>query len=319
MHFLDQLKDRGQIQEYEAVLAQLARFVEDCARLVTDAYELAQKRTYTEKKYHHATILLLMRHVVEAVDGVSVLVAKGSAENCGPLLRSGFEALASILYILKADTERRALAYQVAHIHKKIKLYRKFIPTDNLGRNIRADLIDDPLVSIFDQPGIDWQKMIENLENTFSKPEYAPIQAEWERLKEARRGSQDPHWYALFGGPSDLRKLALQVGKGSSYEILYRHWSDFAHASGAFNNISKGSVAGVAIKPVRCPEGIEQVCNFAAQISIETVMSVVKAVVSDMWPHFQQRYINDLRPRLGEILTRKIIKINWEPPPTSST
>jgi hypothetical protein len=317
MHFTDQLKDRGQLQEYEAVLAKLACFVEDCSRLVTDACELAQKRTYPEKKYHHATIMLLMRHVVEAVDGVSVLVAKGSAENCGPLLRSGFEALTGILYILKADTERRALAYQVAHIHRKIKLYRKFIPGDDLGRNLRAELKDDPLVSIFDQPGIDWQKRIDGLRHTFSKPEYAPIQAEWERLKKARKGSKDPHWYALFGGPGDLRGLALQVGKGSAYEILYRHWSDFAHAGGAFDNISKGNGIGIAIKPVRCPEGVEQVCNFAWQISFETVMNVVKAFAPDEWPVFQQRYVNDLRPRLMEILTKKIININWESPPTS--
>ena len=199
---------------------------------------------------------------------------------------------------LKQIRRRRALAYQVGHIHKKIKFYRKFIPADDVGRKLREELNDDPHVSFFDLPGIDWQKNINNLKRTFNKPEFAPIQAEWERLKKERKG--DPSWYTLFGGPNDLRKLSLQIGKGSYYEILYRHWSDFAHAGGAFNNISKGSSGEALIKPVRCPDGVEQACNFACQISMETVFNLVKVFAADEWPNFQQKYFNEIRPRLEE-------------------
>jgi hypothetical protein len=317
MYFSDQLKDRDKLQDYESSLAPFAKFVDECARLVSSACEVAQKNTFPDQKYHHATVLLLMRHVVEAVDGVSLLVAKGSVENCGPLLRSAFEALAGILYILKADTERRALAYQVGHIHKRIKLYRKFIPTDDVARNLRAELKDDPLVSFFEKPQFEWQKMIDNLKNTFTKPEYAPIEAEWDRIKKGKKGTgtKDPNWYALFGGPSDLRGLSLQIGKGSFYEILYRHWSDYAHAGGAFSNISKGSGVGVTVKPIRCPEGIEQACNFAYQICVETVAESLKALAAEEWPSFQQRIVKELRQRAIEVATKKLFNICWETPP----
>jgi hypothetical protein len=319
MYFINQLRDQNRLQAYEASLAPFAKFVDECARLVVSACEVAQKKTFPEHKYHHATIILLMRHVAEAVDGVSLLVAKGSVENCGPLLRSAFEGLAGILYILKTDTERRALAYQVGHIYKKIKLYRKFIATDDVGRNLRAELKDDPLVSFFEKPQVGWQKMIDNLKNTFTKPEYAPIEAEWDRVKKGKKGTgtKDPNWYALFGGPSDLRGVSLQIGKASFYEILYRHWSDFAHAGGAFSNIGKGSSIGVTIKPVRCPEGIEQACTFAYQICVETVAECLKAMASDEWPAFQQRIVKELRQRAGELATKKLFKINWETRPSS--
>lgn len=321
MYFTDQLKERERLQDYEASLAPFAKFVDECARLVVSACEVAQRRTFPERKYHHATVLLLMRHVIEAIDGVSLLVAKGSVENCGPLLRSAFEALAGILYILKADTERRALAYQVGHVHKKIRLYRKFIPTDDVGRTLRDELKADPLVSFFDNPQFDWQKMIDNLEKTFTKPEYAPIEAEWDRVKKGKKGTgkKDPNWYFLFGGPSDLRALSLQIGKGSFYEILYRHWSDFAHAGGAFSTVSKGAVVGVTIKPIRCPEGVEQACTFAYQICVETVAETLKALASEEWPTFQQRIVKELRQRAGELATKKLFKINWETPPTTLT
>lgn len=151
---------------------------------------------------------------------------------------------------------------------KVIQLYRKFIPTDDVGRNLRAELKDDPHVSIFDQPQVNWQKRIDNLMNTFNKPKYAPIQAEWERVKKSKKGTgtKDPNWYALFGGLGDLRSLSLQIGKGSTYEILYRHWSDFAHAGGAFNNISKWDGIEILITPIRCAEGIETRVNARTSI-----------------------------------------------------
>src|SRR4051794_1454861 len=82
MHFTDQLTDPNQKHACEAALAQLARFVEDCSRFTADACTVLAGKTLPEKAYYHTTITLLMRHVVEAIDGVSLLVAKGSADNC---------------------------------------------------------------------------------------------------------------------------------------------------------------------------------------------------------------------------------------------
>jgi hypothetical protein len=312
MLFIDQLQDRSKIPRYEATLADLADFVAACSRYLWDAFELTQQRTYPEQQYHHATIILLMRHLVEAVDGVGLLVAKGSAEPCEPLLRSGFEALTSILYILKEDTERRARAYQVRHVHRKIKLYRKFIPTDDVGRALRTDLKDDPFLKFFDNPGIDWQGKIDGLKEMLVRPEYAPIQAEWEQVKKTKK---NPNWYSLFGGPNDLRTLCVKIGKGALYEILYREWSEFAHAVGAFDSISEGTGGRFEMQPIRVPKGIEEVCTIASDICVETVMTVVKKFASDELPKFEQRFSSEFRAKKMELLTTKVLKINWEEPP----
>jgi hypothetical protein len=44
------------------------------------------------------------------------------------------------VYILKVDTIRRALAYQVAHTHKRIKLYEQVDPTTGAGQRLREYL-----------------------------------------------------------------------------------------------------------------------------------------------------------------------------------
>ena len=124
----------------ECVLVRMGSSREDALMYFRDLVDVAQIASVQDRCYSHATVLMLTRHVIESVDGVSVLVERGCAENCGPLLRSAFEAQLGLLYILDTDSKRRALSYQVAHAHRKIKAYRKCDPNDLLGKQLRAEL-----------------------------------------------------------------------------------------------------------------------------------------------------------------------------------
>ncbi|MAX38813.1 MAG: hypothetical protein CME33_19830 [Gimesia sp.] len=154
MYFRDLVESEEEWQNYEILLSDLAGFVRDCVQFLIDASDVAQIASVQDRCYSHATVLMLTRHVIESVDGVSVLVERGCAENCGPLLRSAFEAQLGLLYILDTDSKRRALSYQVAHAHRKIKAYRKCDPNDLLGKQLRAELKDDPMTKVFNRvPG----------------------------------------------------------------------------------------------------------------------------------------------------------------------
>src|SRR5260221_872779 len=123
MFFRETIESEEQWAGYEKLLSDLAHFVSDCVRYLIDAYDVAQVGSAKEQCYSHATVLMLTRHVIELVDGVSVLAERGCAENCGPLLLRAVDGQVGVLYILEADSKRRALSYQVAHAHRKIKTY----------------------------------------------------------------------------------------------------------------------------------------------------------------------------------------------------
>lgn len=308
MYFRDLVESEEQWQNYEKLLSELAGFVRDCVQFLIDASAVAQIASAQDRCYSHATVLMLTRHVIESVDGVSVLVERGCAENCGPLLRSAFEAQLGLLYILDTDSKRRALSYQVAHAHRKIKAYRKCDPNDVLGKQLRAELKDDPMTKVFNRVPGNLQAMIANLESMFKKPEYAPIEAEWQ----ASRKNKDPEWFALFGGPRDVRSLAIQLKLGAVYEGLYRSWSDVIHAGSGFNHVGPSDQPGtIMIRPIRHPDGLELACTFAAEFCLNTARALVQKYDLAQWERFRETYSEKIGPHYVEISKGTLIKAPW--------
>ena len=105
----------------------------------------------------------------------------------------------------------------MAHAHKKIKLYDRLDPTTPAGKELRRLLDGDPMEDFFSAlPFLNYPKMIANLQNMLSKPDFQPIEAEWQRLK-ALNKKRDPEWFSLFGGPKNVRELAIHLGMAGMY------------------------------------------------------------------------------------------------------
>src|SRR2546426_959083 len=105
--------------EVARFLGGLADLLDSTITFGSHAFVFCDKGTSQLSGHHHASMLLLYRHVLEMIDGVSVLVRQAAIDPCQPLLRSALEASMGIEYMLEKDTEQRALAYQVAHIRKR--------------------------------------------------------------------------------------------------------------------------------------------------------------------------------------------------------
>ena len=60
-------------------------------------------------------------------------------------LRSAFEAELSILYILRADCERRALAYHVKEARERLNTNDKYDIRTDAGKKIREEIKNDLL------------------------------------------------------------------------------------------------------------------------------------------------------------------------------
>lgn len=308
MYFRDVIESDEQWSRYEKLLSDLAQFVRDCVHYLIDAYDVAQVGSVSDQCYSHATVLMLARHIVESVDGVSVLAERGCAENCGPLLRSAFEAQLGVLYILESDSKRRALSYQVAHAHRKIKMYRKCDPNDPVGKQLRAELKGDPMAEVFDRVPGNLQAMIANLESMFKKPEFSPIEQEWQ----ASRKNKNPEWFALFGGPRDVRSLAIYLKLGAAYEGLYRSWSDVIHAGSGLNHVGPSDQPGtIVIRPIRHPDGLESACSLAAKICLHTARSLVQRYGPEQWERFHQIYTETISPRYMQLCKGKLINAPW--------
>lgn len=155
------------------------------------------------------TMALMLRHLLSQLDGVAVLLRTGCPEPIKVVLRTVFEAYLNISYLLRADTERRAMCYSLSAKHRSIALVRRRDETTETGRRLAVALQKDesgfkgPLASVDEFPAL------ADMEAELTTGPLVPLETEWQRLK---KSGIAPHWYQLFGGPNNLEALATEVG-----------------------------------------------------------------------------------------------------------
>lgn len=316
MYFKDLLCDPSQLPAYEKRCEELSTFVMDCVRLLGDGFDATRGAVAASTCYSHSTVLMLARHIMASIDGVAVVVAQGCSENSGPLLRSAFEAHLGLRHVLSSkDGRRRALAYQVAHIHRRIATYRRLDATNEAGIALRKELAGNELVDLLDHPAADLQHRIATLEKCFSDPAFVPIEAAWQEARRPRKHSNrrnTPEWFSLFGGPSDLRRLAIQHKLGAIYEVLYRQWSESVHATGGMDNIGPSEDEGMnSVRPLRHPSGLETACLFAANFAIGSAHKLVSVYATDRLQVFAEKFFTHLSERYDRVANGGRIQCPW--------
>lgn len=316
MYFKDLLPPDTDYEHYKKVLQQLSEFVLDCVSFPIAAYKVAEQSSYGDGKLHHSPVLMLVRHFCEQCDAVAVLATEGCAEPVKPLIRSAFEASLGVHHILEKDNERRGLAYLVAHTHRRIKLYRKLDPSDQAGKEMRIKIQNDPMsMSVLQSlPGFDFQKLIARLTGMLAKSPYDAIEQEWKRRK--KELNSEPSWFSLYNGPRTIQALALQLRKGGWYELLYSDWSDVVHAGSGMGNVAKNSSGGelpVVIRPLRHPEGLQNLIVLLAGLCLELSRCVLKVYGTESdRREMQERYNVKIRDRYIQLTQGEVINAPWK-------
>jgi hypothetical protein len=312
MYLNDLLPPGTNVAAYKSILTDFSKLVEDSVRLLGRTTAVAEKAASNDGKYHHISVFALCRHICELLDGVAVLALEGCAIPCQPMMRSAMEAYLGVLYILESKSEQRAWAYQVAHAHRRIKLYRSLDPHDASGKQTRAMMSKDPIASGMQLPQADWQKLIANLEKLFQRPECMDIEVEWQRLKQRNKG-KDPHWYSLFGGPQNARALAECVSVLAQYEFCYRHWSNLVHAGGCLENYVGGKDGRVNIRPLRNPEGLQSAVVQSIGYCMATARRLLEVygTPEDM-EGFRRDYTSNIKPRSEQLNNGELINVPWK-------
>jgi len=311
MYLRDLVDSESEWAKYTEILAYLADFLEDCVKHLLRTHAVVDQAASKDVKYYHATIISLVRHVCEFVDGVAVLARSGCAEPCKPVLRSAFEATLGVYYILEADSEKRALAYQVAHAHARIKRYRKMKEDEQSGKEFRKLISSDPILGHIRLPKKDWQSGINEMQQLLARPEYTPIEKEWQAKKKVK--DREPHWYELFGGPSSVRELALLLKQVWWYEFLYRQWSTAVHAGGCLENIAADKEGTQVVRPIRHPDGLQHMVSLAASLCIKLSRLLIDRYAPDRNQEFLQSYMKNLRQRYLRISNKKpLINMPWK-------
>ena len=291
--FQDDLQTPEQKEEFHRWYGQMADAVE--ASLKSYLWVLGhvnERFKATGKDTHLAASLLLMEYA-DPVDGVAVLARKGSARNCVPVIRTGFELQLNLMYMLqREDTlEDRCLAYEFFHWVKQQKVAVKCDPNSEAGKQVRSQTKGELLADAFDHPERDINAEIAALQKMMDHPRYATVKMEYER-------SRPKHWYGMWGGPGSIERLAAELGRLSHYEVMYRYWSGNAHGESALKRMDEGKLE---MQPVRCPRGLPNASLNACNLANEMAAFLMTRFVPQLKEELAARYLANIKRGLAFI------------------
>jgi hypothetical protein len=242
----------------------------------------------------------LYRHIIEVTDGIEVLVANSCAAAGIPLVRSSFEALLGLEYIVEEPSlyVTRSLSWLAAYVRRKLKFYESLLPTTPRGQEFLKAIDEDKMVKEFTlPPSEDVQSAIDNLRQLLSREQFKPIEEEFAKYR------KPPHWYSLFNGPKNLRELANHVKRNAQYEVLYWQWSLATHAQDFSPFIASGPRGEKGIRGIRDPREIKNIATFSSTFLLDATRVLIDTFhPGETWRNW---YMREVRQRYMQLVCRK--------------
>ncbi len=258
--------------EYSAILQKIGDILD--TNICYGSNVLVESENNPKGDQSDLVVLTIYRFILDNLDGVSILFKNGSIDTTGILLRSIFEGLLALLYILEEETELRALSYQVAHYHKEIANFRKIDSNTVEGKKLRSLLKEEGIEEV---ESFDYRIRLDRIENILKHPKFQPIEEEWQKKKKK--------WFSLFGGPENIFELAEHFNFVSAYELLYRHWSNDIHGLAALDYIREGEDGDIYLCYLRDQKNLYtySICalNFVSEATLQMITKYLPDKISE--------------------------------------
>ena len=286
-------RDKSKIeaeQIYAKQIELLIDLVNYGTNLVVRAYDSRRKKDIEST----VTIAVLLKHIVQMIDGVQVLIAAGAAHAASLQARSAFEAYLSLLWILQDDSVKRATFYYVSSARKTrsatLRLIRGTQENDQY-QEIYSELKE------FARP-IDWDAISntakDDLKRIDTYLQKANIKDISDTLKK-KRGSRDYEieWYKALDVRS-IRELADKVEQLPVYDLYYSKFSEVMHGSSYKDQIeTKDGI--VYLEDIR---DLKDACNVIAlscHVAVGSYIAIIQRYRNGELKQFTRKYMTDWR------------------------
>ncbi|GAB2563458.1 DUF5677 domain-containing protein [Spirosoma areae] len=248
-------------------------------------------------------IISLFRRILELTDAISILLKSHVADPCEILLRTLFETTLSLEYILKTDTDRRALCYLFTVYAERLTFLKRHDPNDSNYKQYQKDYKHGRVYK--DVPKIsNLEGKIAAADEWIERPEHTEVKNEYVRVKQIKKKVKG--WFTPFsdltnqdeeGKPKfleSIQDLAKHLGKFDLYETLYRSWSRSVHATDVITGNFLGKDSSVAMVALRQPVQAHAVANLTIRLLEDVLFNVHR---------FNERRKNEqYREMIGKII-----------------
>jgi hypothetical protein len=293
------------LSENPALEAELNRAADLIARLRN--YGTTQLRALMESRTGEVTadeafpLLMafgLLRWGLELLSALEQQLRHGWTDPAKITIRSLFECMLAAKHLLQVPAERarRARAYRFVELMKSRAFLMTRLPGTEARKKAEAlakrDEFHEALLAALPEDRV--KADLQSVENEMTSAGMAEVAAEAERLRKGSGGNGrkriNPDWYEFFDGPHSLEVLADRNGYALCYEVLYRRWSQSAHATavvGPAVRVHKGEVELLAL---RHPTDLDEVKVYAFVFGRELFRAVAVLLSGDFDKEFAAWY-----------------------------
>jgi len=257
-------------------------------------------------------LFLSLRHILELIDSISINIRESSVFPCKLLLRGVLESYFGATYMLedKSKTKKRAMAFMICYVNRRLNIYKKLIPSTDANKNFIKKIEDDRLVGkakIGNPPKI-LNSLIANLDGLLKKPSYKRANDEFQRFKKS--GRRDPYWYSLYDGPKNLEELANHLKLSGLYHVLYRHWSEAVHGTDIIEGKIFRDISGQGgIIQLRLPGDAQVITSLTLSIACDLFKLYVQYFVPETLPDYTTWYMQEIRDINLRLIGSPIIQV----------
>ncbi len=254
--------------------------------LADEGVRLLKRSFFSSKREVVDVVVLpvLFRQILAFLDAVHVHLLNGSIYAAAPDVRAMFEATLALEWITKGPVDRTearekwrvrwARQYYVSELRQERDWARALVPRtpDHAKLKKSAPDLAARLVGDASKVAAARQRLKDIGRHLSKNSALREINARFGPFKRRNKG-QEPAWYRV-GGPSSIADLAQRVGRSSEYQILYKQWSEVAHAGRSAPHVR---ITGreLVIEPIRSFEGLEQVLSLASSIAESAIYLVL--------------------------------------------
>lgn len=289
-----------------AILSQYSSLIEETRNF--GSHTLAWMLGKVKKGDHHLVIFQFFRRSLELLDTLSVLIRNSCIHPCQLILRSLFEILLSIEYLIQEDLEKKGRDYLIWLKHKELNYLKKHFKNDPLYNDFAQTLKKDKVLK--DKPIDEISNIEEAIKAKIKLIEsdlYSSSENSYQKLK-ARQGKNPKWWFNLHDGPKDIIDLAHKLDRPAQYEVFYRAWAGYAHGTG-FLDIEILKKDLIAIPQLRSPEGAEQITSMAMSLGLQIIKMVIQKYDNDKLNDFRLWYKNEIMSNYQNLRNKKIVVV----------
>jgi len=241
-------------------------------------------RCYVSSPKSNTDVVLiasLLKHAVSMLDGVIVLLEKGAVFQAKLPLRSLFESLVHIKWILKEDTDRRATQYAVWHWRKRLDWTRVAIKGTEESKLLETAFKSKEkfnFVSSLEGHEIEAKSQEKQLVDLLNSPDFKEVNDAFELARarrDGKRSKRDSHWYSLFSGPKNLHELCVRLDMKGEYDIHYSDASETAHATTLMEMVSHQGDQ-IVFEQIRNVHRFDQIVGYGASLAIVTYRLILE-------------------------------------------